>query len=83
MDPAPGAWTAIDGTEIKIFGARVVAHDGAPAGTIVRATNQLIVTTGESGSAVEVAEVQPAGKRRLPAAAWLRGAHLAADARFQ
>ena len=83
MDPAPGAWTAIDGTEIKIFGARVTARDAAPAGTIFRSANQLLVATGDGGSAVEVAEVQPAGKRRLSAAAWLRGAHLAADARFQ
>jgi len=83
MDPSPGAWTTIDGTEIKIFGGRVIPHDAAPAGTIVRATNQLIVATGDRDSAVEVAEVQPAGKRRLSATDWLRGAHLAADARFQ
>jgi methionyl-tRNA formyltransferase len=82
MDPVPGAWTAIDGTEIKIFGARIVPGDPAPAGTIIAAANRLIVATGERGG-VEVAEVQPAGKRRVTAAAWLRGAHLAADARFQ
>lgn len=82
MDPAPGAWTAIDGTEIKIFGAGIVPGDSAPAGTIVAAANRLIVATGDRG-AVDVAEVQPAGKRRVTAAAWLHGAHLAAGARFQ
>jgi methionyl-tRNA formyltransferase len=82
MDPAPGAWTAIDGTEIKLFGARIISHEAAPAGTIVVAANRLLVATGDHG-AVEVAEVQPAGKRRLPAAVWLHGAHLATDARFE
>jgi methionyl-tRNA formyltransferase len=82
MDPAPGAWTTIDGTEIKIFGAGVVPGETAPAGTIIAAANRLIVATGDRG-AVEVAEIQPAGKRRLTAAVWLHGAHLAANARFQ
>jgi methionyl-tRNA formyltransferase len=82
MDPAPGAWTTLDGAEVKLFGAGIVLHDAAPSGTIVASTNQLIVATGDGG-AVQVAEVQPAGKRRVTAAAWLHGAHLAADARFQ
>jgi methionyl-tRNA formyltransferase len=82
MDPAPGAWSTINGTEIKIFGATIVPCDAAPAGTIVAAANRLIVTTGDPG-AIEVTEVQPAGRRRLPAAVWLHGAHLAAAARFE
>jgi methionyl-tRNA formyltransferase len=81
MDPAPGAWTVIDGTEIKLFGATATVRDNAPAGAIVAAGNRLIIATADGG-AVEIAEVQPAGKRRLPAAEWLHGAHLAANMRL-
>jgi methionyl-tRNA formyltransferase len=81
MDPSPGAWTMIDGMEFKLFGAVPAACDSATPGAIVIAGNRLIVATGDGG-AVEVAAVQPAGKRRLSAAEWLHGAHLPADARF-
>jgi len=30
LDPRPGAWTELDGREIKLFGARVVEGRGAP-----------------------------------------------------
>lgn len=85
MDPTPGAWTVIAGSEIKLYGARVTVRDAAfpstPAGAIVPAGDRLIIATADRGS-VEIAEVQPAGKRRIPAAEWLRGAHLADDTRF-
>jgi methionyl-tRNA formyltransferase len=81
MDPAPGAWTTIDGAEIKMFGARAVWGDRAP-GTIIGTDDQLIIATGHAGG-VELAEIQPAGRRRVRAADWLRGAHLAADAWFE
>jgi methionyl-tRNA formyltransferase len=86
MDPAPGAWTTIDGAEIKMFGAGIVraeawAQHAAP-GTIIGIDERLIIATGDDG-AVQIAEIQPAGRRRLAAAEWVRGAHLAADARLE
>src|SRR6266568_3039683 len=30
LDPKPGAWTELDGREVKLFGARVAEGDGAP-----------------------------------------------------
>ena len=81
MDPAPGAWTVIHGAEIKLFGARAGPPATAPAGAITVDANRLVVATGDGGT-VEVAHVQPAGKRRLPAAEWLHGAHLADEPRF-
>ena len=70
FDPAPAAWTRLGDTEIKLFGARPVEGAGAP-GAIVTGSGRLTVAAGDG--AVEIAEVQPAGKRRLEVSAWLRG----------
>src|SRR6266542_5285598 len=65
LDPRPGAWTELKGTEIKLFSPKVM--EPPFPGT---------------GAAVEVFEVQPAGKARMPAEEWLRGARLQPGARF-
>ncbi|HVH67861.1 MAG TPA: methionyl-tRNA formyltransferase [Gemmatimonadales bacterium] len=70
LDPKPGAWTELDGREVKLFGARVVEGRGQP-GEIRTTDNGLGITTGKG--AVAVAEVQPAGKPRMTAADWVRG----------
>lgn len=93
MDPAPGAWTVLDGVEVKLFGAAArraggpaagVAttseRAGGPPGTVLDAADRLVVATG--GGAVEIAEAQPSGKRRLPVAEWARGRGVAAGRRF-
>lgn len=85
LDPKPGAWTELNGTEIKLFGPRVMETPfpgtGAP-GQIVSADTPLVIATGPfkdlAGGCVEIAEVQPAGKDRMPAAEWLRGARIKA-----
>jgi methionyl-tRNA formyltransferase len=82
MDPTPGAWTRINGIDMKIFGANVDdTSDAAAPGSVVPSDKALIVAA--VNGAVRVREVQPAGKRRLPAIHWLRGAHLPPDARFE
>jgi len=70
FDPAPGAWSVFEGVEVKCFGPTVVAEP-AEAGLVVGAEPTLIVGTGDAS--VAVAEVQPAGKRRMPATEWTRG----------
>jgi methionyl-tRNA formyltransferase len=70
LDPKPGAWSELDGREVKLFGARVVEDRGAP-GDVHTADDRLRIVTGRG--AVEVEEVQPAGKARMAAAEWLRG----------
>jgi methionyl-tRNA formyltransferase len=79
FDPKPGAWTLLDGREIKLFGARVVEGRGAP-GEVLAAGEHLVVAAGSG--AVAVAEVQPAGKAAMEAAAWLRGRGARAGQRF-
>ena len=79
FDPAPGAWTELDGREVKLFGARVAEGAGAPGE--IRATDHgLRITTGQA--AIEVDEVQPAGKPLMSAADWIRGRGVREGQRF-
>jgi methionyl-tRNA formyltransferase len=72
FDPIPGAWSRLGETEVKLFGARPAAATPTGAsGMMALDGERLLVTAGDG--AVEIAEVQPAGKKRLPVAAWLRG----------
>ena len=72
LDPKPGAWTELEGREVKLFGARAAEGEGAgEPGTIRTTDDGLLITTG--GGAVLVEEVQPAGKPRMTAVDWVRG----------
>lgn len=80
FDPTPGAWATLDGSEVKFFGARATPGCAAP-GTVI-ALGDTLVVAGADG-AIEVREVQPAGKRRLPVEAWARGRSVAVGQRFE
>ena len=70
FDPAPGAWTTLNGSALKLFGARAATGSGEP-GEVIEASDQLVIGTGRG--AIAVTEVQPAGKTRLGVDAWVRG----------
>jgi methionyl-tRNA formyltransferase len=69
--PWPGAWTTLDGAVVKIHSARPVSGVGVP-GELISGTT---FACG-NGTAWELREVQPEGKKRMAAAAWLQGARL-------
>jgi methionyl-tRNA formyltransferase len=73
LDPRPGAWTQLDDVELKLYSARVAVGQGAP-GELLTADGRLLIASGSG--AVEIFEVQPAGKARMPVDDWLRGARL-------
>jgi methionyl-tRNA formyltransferase len=75
FDPTPGAWTWCRGKELKLFGACVATETGAP-GRVLAAGDIVLVACGSG--AVEVAEVQPAGRGRMAARAFLNGRGIAA-----
>lgn len=79
LDPRPGAWTELDGREVKLFTPRVVDGQGAP-GTILAADDALRIAAGEG--ALAVLDVQPAGKARMAAADWIRGRGARTGQRF-
>jgi methionyl-tRNA formyltransferase len=79
LDPKPGAWTTLDGHEVKLFRAKAADGRGEP-GTVLGADGQLLIAAGMGAVAIE--EVQPAGKERMSAAAWVRGRGVAVGRRF-
>ncbi|MEJ2541707.1 MAG: methionyl-tRNA formyltransferase, partial [Gemmatimonadota bacterium] len=94
MDEVPGAWTLWEGEPLKLFSPSTAGPEGAAdleedeagvPGTVVRAEpddgGSLAVLTGDG--VVWFQEVQPAGKRRMPVAAWLRGRGAEAGQRFE
>lgn len=79
LDPAPAAYSFIDGKLLKLFGADVVDSDkeySAPeCGIITNITkNTFDITTG--AGVLRVNEVQLEGKKRMDAASFLRGCRL-------
>jgi methionyl-tRNA formyltransferase len=75
--PAPGAWTRLDGTRIKL--GRVVSADASPEpvpapGELRVLRDRVLVGTGTQP--VQLGEVQADGKRRMPATDWARGLRL-------
>ena len=81
FDPVPGAWTTLGGNTVKLFGARGAAGSGVP-GAVLQAGEELLVAAGDE-RAVAISEVQPAGKRRIPAGDWVRGRGVAAGQRLE
>ena len=75
--PAPGAWTTLDGTRIKLLPVAssgdvpdVVLHPGE-----LRATRDRVLV-GTGTAPVQLGDVQPGGKRPMAAAEWARGLRL-------
>ena len=79
MNPWPGAFCTAGGKTLKIHETRVAAGSGAP-GTLLCA-DPVTVACGEG--ALQLVTVQPEGKARMAAEAWLRGARLPQGARLE
>lgn len=83
LSPVPAAWTtlvpagATDPQQVKIFATAICKNNSADSvpGTIIVNDGHMTVTCGD-GTLVEVLELQPAGKKRMCAADYLRGARL-------
>ena len=71
LSPFPGAWAMIAGKRVKLMRSRMAQGAGLP-GTVL---DGLTIACGQG--AVAITEVQPEGKPRMPAEAYLRGARIA------
>ncbi|MFE6857935.1 methionyl-tRNA formyltransferase [Nocardia sp. NPDC057668] len=73
VTPSPGAWTEVDGKRVKLGPVELV-EETLPVGAVeVRKSGVFI---GTATTAVRLTEVQPQGKRMMPALDWARGARL-------
>ena len=80
-DPRPGARTTLGGLDVKLFGARPVVGVRGAAGEVLSVDQQgMVVACGDG--AVQLASVQPSGKRRMPPADWQRGRGVSVGQRF-
>lgn len=70
--PAPGAWSMLQDARVKVFPVEVSDEPPQAPGVLAQVRrNTWLVGTGTSP--VVLGEVQPAGRRRMPAADWFRG----------
>jgi methionyl-tRNA formyltransferase len=77
--PAPGAWTLFRGERLRLAPVVPDEIDGtvlAPGAVLLRKAS---VHVGTATGPVQLTEVQPAGKKLMPAADWARGAHLRSE----
>jgi methionyl-tRNA formyltransferase len=83
LDPRVGARTSHGGRLIKLFGPRPAdewaEHDHP--GEIIETDPALVVATGSG--ALQFLDVQPEGRQRMAAAAWLRGRGAVKGDRFE
>lgn len=80
VTPEPGAWSELRDQRLGIYPLAAAAVDGVPVtdglapGELLVQKRRVLVGTG--GVAVQLGDVQPPGKRRMPATDWARGARL-------
>ena len=78
--PAPGAWTLFRDQRLKLGPVRPVEGE-SPAPGELRVTKTSVLV-GTATAPVELGDIQPPGKRPVPAADWARGARPNPDERL-
>lgn len=84
MDENPGAWSRWRGQRLKIYRPVPVDGSGEP-GTVldVDPAGDGLLTVACGTGALGLRDVQPEGKRRMTAGAWVRGADVAPGDRLE
>ena len=71
FDPWPGAWATLDGNRFKLWRVAPGGADASEPGVATVVGDRVLL--GTRIGAVELLDVQPAGKGRMSAADWMRG----------
>ena len=79
LSPSPGAWTTFRGARLRVLRASRAAGSGAPGEVL----DPRALIVGAADGAVAVRDVQPAGKKVMPATDYARGVRAAAGERFE
>ncbi len=72
FQPWPGAYTTFRGKNLSVHGAQPVQRKNIPAGELRVEQARLFAGCG-AGTALEILELQPEGKKRMPAADFVHG----------
>ncbi|MEP1441727.1 MAG: methionyl-tRNA formyltransferase [Hyphomicrobiales bacterium] len=73
-NPAPGAWTTLNGDEVSIYDCERVAGDGISSKVISVSDNGVEVQA--IGGRILIKRVKPAGSGKIPAAEWAASVNL-------
>ncbi len=73
-NPAPGAWTTLDGEEVKIYDSARVDGDGTP-GEVIDVSDEGVTVQGNGGRIV-LKRVRPAASGKIAASEWAQTANL-------
>jgi len=80
VTPEPGAWTEFRGERLKLGPVIPSTVDGLAPGEL--SVGRHGVLAGTATGAVELGEVQPHGRKRMPAPDWARGARVGSGERL-
>jgi methionyl-tRNA formyltransferase len=67
-NPAPGAWTTLNGAEVKIYDAARMDGDGTP-GEIIDISEEGVTVQGNGGR-ILIKRVRPEATGKIPASEW-------------
>ncbi len=85
--PAPGAWTTFRGERLKVLPVARLNGADLPESALRLGPGEIVadpagILVGTATRPVRLGEVQPAGKRAMPAGDWARGARVVAGERL-
>ncbi len=84
MDAVPGAWSTLESRPVKLFcPVPDEASTGGDAGVVLEADGSMGLLVATGSGAVRFSEVQPEGKSRMAATAWIRGRGATVGQRFE
>ncbi|XRJ97966.1 methionyl-tRNA formyltransferase [Latilactobacillus sakei] len=74
LRPQPGAWLAVNGQRTKIWQATVAeTTTDQAAGVVVALNKKDFELAAGNGTVLKIAEIQPAGKAKMPVQSYLNG----------
>ena len=83
LSPVPKAFTFISDIQLKIGSARLAdSSDASVSGTIIGTGDDYIRVSCGSGTALDILEIQPAGKRMMSVGEYLRGNPVESGVKF-
>jgi len=74
--PAPGAWTTFRGERLKLYPVTVASGSDSPLAPGELRASKSAVEVGTATVPVTLGQVQPLGKKPMPAADWARGVRI-------